>query len=141
MIDLDASIVPGKSAAGVLVGSIVSELPATVPSQSTTKMPSGEKHDFGAVKVWAKNGVIIQVGVYSGYRGSLQPGIRVGSTISDVEDSFGCSVKEDEEDKLVVPNSPGWCFETEEWRNPQTVSNNRNARIVSIFVFSCHQCV
>jgi hypothetical protein len=90
---------------------------------------------LGLVKVWAKDGVIIQVGVYSVYRGMLHPGIRVGSTISEVEESFGCSVEEDEEDNLVVPTSPGWYFETEGWKAPQTVSNNRNARIVSIFVF------
>jgi len=137
MIDIDAPIVPGKSAAGVLVGSVVSELLATVDTQSTTNQSRGEQHDFGTVKVWSKDGVIIQVGVYSGYRGVLRPGIGVGSTISDVEESFGCSVQEDAEDNLVVPTSAGWCFETEEWETPQTVTNNRNARIVSIFVFGC----
>jgi hypothetical protein len=83
--------------------------------------------------------MIIQIGVYSGYRGVLQPGIRVGATISEVEQSFGCSVEQDEEDNLVVPTSPGWCFETEEWKSPQTVSNNRDARIVSIFIFGFPQ--
>ncbi len=92
-----------------------------------------EKHDFGPVKVWANDGVIIQVGVYFGYRGALQDAIRVGSTLSDVEDCLGCSVQEDEDDNLVVPNSPGWCFETEEWKSPKTVSDNRGARIASIF--------
>lgn len=139
MIDLDAPIVPGKSAAGVVVGSVVSELLATEHAPSTTKLSSGEKHDFGTVKVWAKDGMIVQVGLCSGYRGVLQASIGVGSTISDVEKAFGRSVQEDEEDNLVVPNSPGWCFETEEWRNPQTVSNNRDARIISIFVFHCSQ--
>jgi len=135
MIDLDAPIVPGQSAAGVLVGSAMSKLLSAAGEHSTTKLSGSERHDFGVVKVWAKNGVIIQVAVYSGYRGTLQPGIRIGSTISEVEKSFGCSVQEDEEDNLVVPTSPGWSFETGEWKGPQTVSNNRNARIVSIFVF------
>jgi hypothetical protein len=138
MIDIDAPIVPGKSAAGVSVGSLVSELVAAVRPRSTTKRSSGERHDLGAIRVWAKEGVITQIAVYSGYWGIPQPGIRIGSTIADVEDSFGSSVQEDEEDDLVVPDSPGWCFETEEWGTPQTVSNNRNARIVSIFVFSPH---
>jgi hypothetical protein len=138
MIDLGAPIVPGKSAAGVLLGSVVTELLATVRPRTTTKVSIGEKHDLGAVNVWAKDGVIIQVGVYSGYRGLLQSGIRLGSTISEVEDSFGGSVQEDGEDNLVVPNSPGWCFQTEEWKSPQTVSNNRNARIVAIFAFIPH---
>ncbi len=135
MIDLDAPIVPGRSAAGVVVGSAVSELLSTVGAHSTTKLSGEERHDLGVVKIWAKDGVIIQVGVYSGYRGILQPGIRIGSTISEVEKSFGCSVQEDEEDNLVVPTSPGWCFETEEWKGPETVNRNRNAQIVSIFVF------
>lgn len=113
----------------------MNELLSTVGTYSTTKLSGGERHDFGVVKVWAKDGVIIQVGVHSGYRGMLKPGIRVGSTISEVEKSFDCSVQEDEEDNLVVPNSPGWYFETEGWKGPHTVSNNRNARIVSIFVF------
>ena len=139
MIDLDAPIVPGKSAAGVLVGSLINEVLAGAHPHSTTKLVSGEKHDLGTVKVWAKDGVVIQVGVFSGYRGMLQPGIRIGSTISEVQDSFGCSVQEDEEDTLVVATSPGWCFETEEWRNPRTVDNNRDARIVSIFVFASRQ--
>lgn len=135
MIDLDAPIIPGKSAAGIFVGSDVSELLSTVGAHSTTKLSDEARHDLGLVEVWTKNGVIIQVGVYSGYRGMLHPGIRVGSTISEVEESFGCSVEEDQEDNLVVATSPGWCFETEEWTAPQTLSNNRNARIVSIFVF------
>jgi hypothetical protein len=134
MIDLDAPIVPGKSAAGISVGSALNELLSTGGPHSATKLSGGERHDLGLVKVWAKDGVIIQVGVYSGYRGILQPRIRVGSTISDVEESFGCSVQEDEEDNLVVPTSRDWCFETDEWKG-QTLSENRNARIVAIFVF------
>ena len=136
MIDLDAPIIPGKSAAGVFVGSPVSELLSTVGAYSTMKLSNEEMHDLGMVKVWTKDGTVIQVGVFPGYRGTLHPGIGIGSTISEVEESLGCSVEEDEGDNLVVPTSPGWCFETEEWKTPKNVSNNRNARIVSIFVFS-----
>lgn len=135
VIDLDAFIIPAKTAAGVSIGSAVSELLATIRPQSTTKLSDGEKCDFGAIKIWAKNGTVTQIGVYSGYRGTLQATIRIGSTIADVEDCFGCPVEEDEEDNLVVPTSPGWCFGTEEWENPQTVSNNRKTRIAAIFVF------
>jgi hypothetical protein len=38
-------------------------------------------------------------------------------------------------DNLIVPNSLGWCFETQAWGDPKTAANNRNARIVAIFVF------
>jgi hypothetical protein len=135
VIDIDAPIVPGKSAAGFSIGSLVSDqLPAIRP-QSTTNQSKHETHDLGIVKVWANGDVVYQIGVYSGYRGALPSGVGIGSTIADVEDFFGSLVQEDDEDNLVVPDSLGWCFETEEWGAPQTVSNNRKARIVSIFVF------
>ena len=87
LIDLGAPIVPGKSAAGVFPGSAVSKLLSTVGAHSTTKLSSGEIHHLGLVEV-REDGVITRVGVYSGHRG-LQPGIQVGSTISEVEESFG----------------------------------------------------
>jgi hypothetical protein len=139
MIDNDAPIVPGKSAAGIFVGGLVSELLATDPTRSTTKLSDSEAHDLGAIKVWANDGIITQIGVYSGYRGVLEPGVRIGSTIADVEEHFRCSVEEDEEDNLVVPNSPGWSFEAEQWATPQTVSKNRHAKIISIYVFKPRQ--
>jgi hypothetical protein len=135
MIDLDAFIVPGKSAAGISIGSGVAGLLATIRPQSETKLSNSVKHDLGAVKVWSRDSIITQVGVYPGYRGILQPAIHIGSTISDVEQSFSCSVEEDEEDNLIVPNSPGWCFETEALEVSHTIRDNRNAKIVAIFVF------
>ena len=103
--------------------------------QSTTQLADAEEHDFQAIKLWAKNGIVTQIRVYSGYRGILESAIRIGSTIADVEDCFAFSVEEDEADNLIVPNSLGWCFETQAWGDPKTVANNRNARIVAIFVF------
>ena len=135
MIDIRAPIVPGKLAAGISIGGLVKELRTTVTTQSTTKLSSGERYDLDVIKLWVKNGVITQICVRSGYRGVLENRISIGSTIGDVEERFGCSVEEDEEDNLIAPNSPGWCFETEEWAKPYTVSNNRNAKITSISVF------
>jgi hypothetical protein len=135
MIDVEAPIVPGKSAAGISIGGLVSELVATAPTPPRKNLSGAETHDLGSVRVWADHGVITQICVYSGYRGVLEPGVRIGSTLADVEESFGCSVEEDEADNLVVPNSPGWCFETEPWTMPQPVSKNRKAKIVSICVF------
>src|SRR6185437_9095357 len=98
----------------------VTELLTTALMPSTTKLSSGERHDLGVVKLWTKNGLITQIGVHSGYLGVLENRVRIGSTIAEVEECFGCSVEEDEEDNLIVPNSPGWCFETEEWAKPYT---------------------
>ena len=95
MIDNDAPIVPGKSAARISIGGLVSESLSAAPTRSKTKLSDGEAHDLGAIKVWVNEGIITQIGVYSGYRGVLEPGIRIGSTIADVEDCFGCSAEEE----------------------------------------------
>jgi hypothetical protein len=39
MLDLDAPIIPGKSAGGVTLGSFVDSLLTTVRPESTTKLP------------------------------------------------------------------------------------------------------
>jgi hypothetical protein len=129
MINLDAPIVPGESAAGILVGSDIRDLVGEVPALSKSS-----KHDFGPVKVWSSGKTIKQVGVYSGYRGSLGAGIHIGSTIDEVQHVFACEVQEDEEDNLIVPCSPGWCFETEHWTGNHTVKESKDARITAIFV-------
>ena len=135
MIDLDAFIVPGKEAAGISLGVGVSELLANVSPQLITTLSDGLKYDLGTVKVWVQSGIVTQIGVYSGYRGILPPAIHIGSTIAEVETCFGCSVTEDEGDNLIVPCSPGWCFDTESWGSSHRITDNRKARIAEIFVF------
>ena len=123
------------SAAGVFIGSDVRMLLAQVKPISTTKLSDCLRHDFGSVSVWSKGNMIDQIGVFDGYQGALHGRIRVGSTIADMEEVFGAQVEEDEEDKLIVPGSPGWCFETESWSENQIVAENRHARITEICVF------
>jgi hypothetical protein len=65
----------------------------------------------------------------------LGGGNRCGHRSSSACFTWRTTSQEDEEDNLAVPSSPGWCFETEEWKWPQTVNSNGNAQIVSIFVF------
>ena len=57
------------------------------------------------------------------------------ATIEEIEAHFGRSVEEDEDDNLVVPGSPGWCFETEQWIEGRILGQNRKARVVEIYVF------
>lgn len=134
MIDLDAAIVPGKSAAGIAVGADVRDLLALNRPSATTQQSDYRVHDFGPIRVWSSCNVIQQVGVYSGYRGSLDNKIHVGTTIGDVERLFGGEVQEDLEDNLIVSNSAGWCFETEQWKSPN-LKENRGAQITAIFIF------
>ena len=114
----------------------MNELLLNIPPLEKTRLSLGEKYDLGSIKVWVENGIVTQVAVYSEYRGMLESAIHIGSTIAEVEAFFGYSVEEDEDDNLIVPGSSGWCFETEHWREPQVAWNNRNTRIVAIFVFN-----
>jgi hypothetical protein len=128
--DLDAPIVPGISAGGILIGHIA-HLRGGI-----AKLSSGREivDQFQSLKVWSAAGRVIQVGVYDGYRGLIEGRIGIGSSIVDIEEWCGCSVTEDAEDNLIVAARPGWCFETEPWTGGHSVTMNRNARVTAIFV-------
>jgi hypothetical protein len=135
MIDERAPIVPGQTAAGILIGGDVQLLLAQQPAVSIEERKRDTVYNFGSVRVWSSGRVIKQIAVSGGYSGSLFDHIRIGSTIADVEECLGCDVEEDEEENLVAPGSLGWSFETEEW-DGHSLRENRNTRITEIFVFA-----
>jgi len=136
MIDLEAAIVPGVSAAGILLRSDLTSLPPEPPVSEDKRLTTElVLRDFGPVKVWLNKDRVVQVCVLGSYKGTLRKEVSIGSTIAEVGAFFGRAVIEDAEDNLVVPDSPGWCFETEEWGGTQTIEENFNARITSICVF------
>ena len=135
MIDLDADVVPGEAVAGLLIGATIEGLLSKVRPKSTETLGEQLKYDFGSVKVWTDKNRIVQIELYSGYRGSLRGFVHIGSTIAEIEHAFGQAVEEDEYDNLIVRTIPGWCFETEEWEKPFAIENNREARVSEMFVF------
>lgn len=139
MIDLNAVIEPGKSAAGLSIGDPVVKLSQPDRPTRQTLGDGFELLDFGPVLVWAKGGVVFQIGVGEGYAGYISgTAIGVGSTIQQIINAIG-QVAEDEEDNLILANLPGICFETEAWRGDprrQTVEENLDAKLTAIFVFA-----
>jgi len=130
--DLSAPIVPGKSAAGFVLGSRIEDFsirPNWIENRSQCLV-----HAFTSLKVWSENGLITQIGVYEGDLGTLDHHIRIGSTIAQVESWCRCQVVENDEDNLIAQGHTGWCFETTEWIGNRSVEENRNASIVAIFV-------
>jgi hypothetical protein len=127
-IDLDAPIVPGQSAAGLIIGSDVTPVLGGAQADNVENLAGITVYDFGPVRVWCSGMTIDQVGVRAGYRGYLNGSIRIGDSVSDVERLFCRQVQEDDEDNLVVPEFPGWCFETEIWAKDQQLGSNRTAR-------------
>jgi hypothetical protein len=137
MFDLNAPIIPGKSAAGLSIGQEV--VPTMVFSHpiKTIALNDQMKIISDCVTLWIKNNKITQIGVSGKYHGRINDVIGIGSSINEVQRVLG-QVIEGEEDNLIVPNIPGWCFETEEWHNGLLLEDNFNACISHIFVYSEH---
>jgi hypothetical protein len=131
--DLDAPIMPGETSAGIMIGSKIEGMLAQAG------LPPSEViygfHKLQSAKVWSARGLVVQIGVYEGYRGLLGGKIGIGSTIAEVGDWCGCKVAEDVDDTLIATGRPGWSFETDEWGGDHTIGTNRNARVTAIFVF------
>jgi len=134
MFDLAAPIVPGKSAAGIKLGQSIDEIIKFHQPVEIHSLGDGAKYCFNQIDLWVRNGKVVQISVKFDYLGNVQNKIGIGATINDVQSAFG-KVMEDEEDNLIVPSIPGWCFETETWQNGQEISENLNSRITEIFVF------
>ncbi len=132
--NLSDPIVPGRSAAGIVIGNKIGELLEQARPLQTEDHGGLLVHGFAAIKVWSENGVITQIGLYPGYKGLIAQKIGIGSTIREIEDYFGCKVVEDQSDNLTVTCSRGWCFETDEWVSDYTVVSNREAHVCAIFV-------
>lgn len=138
VFDLRAPIEPGKSAAGLTIGDAVAKVSQTGCSTSRKLANGFEMLDLGPIRVWARGGVIDQIGVRGEYRGHLSgTTIGIGSTIQQVQDAIG-PVLEDDEDNLIVAQLPGICFETETWRGGKRVEENLDAKLTDIFVFACN---
>lgn len=140
VLDLDATIEPGRTAAGLSIGDPIAPVAALTGCARASLRNGMERFDFAAVSVWARQGAIEQIGVRGAYTGSVVgTQIGVGSTIKAVQDALG-DVIEDYDDKvLIVWGVHGFCFDTACWRGSprsSTVRDNLDARIVELFVFS-----
>jgi hypothetical protein len=129
--DLNAAILPGRSAAGIEIGSAMTE--SEVRPDSVRRLAGCTVFDFKSVSVWIKDGLVTQIGVHAAYEGALGQMIRIGSTLAEVSQWAGCKIIEDEEENLVLECLPGCSFETSDWAGEE-IKNNMNAPITWIFV-------
>jgi hypothetical protein len=134
MFNLDAPIIPGQSAAGLRIGQSLEEVVAHEKPNDIVPLHGATKYDFGSIHLWVADGTIFQIGLFAGYRGSMQGNIKIGSTLGEIQQTIG-PVIEDEEDNLIVSSSPGWSFETEEWLEGHQPEKNANARVSEIYIF------
>jgi hypothetical protein len=135
VFNLDAPIVPGKSAAGISIDDSIEAILLQVQPFTITDLSQEKRYQFGSVSLWVNNeGKIKQIGLYPGYRGKIAELIGIGSTISEVIGSLGVVV-EDEDDNLVVEGSPGWCFESSQWQLSPSGVPDTSATVTEIYIF------
>jgi len=151
-INLDAPIMPGEGAAGLRVGHELGDYVDSTGAlfraeQLHNKFVELKDHwvlrSF-SVRVWVESGIITQISVRGGYRGSVHGRLRLGDMVGKVASEMGV-VGEDDEDNLVCANLPGLCFEipaslfvdkkltpySREW-----LDQIRDGRIYEFFVFT-----
>jgi hypothetical protein len=118
-LDPEAPIVPGRSAAGIDLGSRIEDILADIAHLLTpepTVSPYSEsvttRYHSDSVDLWERGGIVRQIGVHGAYRGKLMERIGLGSTIADIETHIG-ECEESEEDNGAIKGLPGLCFDAE----------------------------
>lgn len=154
MLDLDAEITLGVSAAGVTIGqSVASILKANSPD-SIEQRVGCRVLKFGTVWAFEKYralwggdetdtmGVVDQVCVHAGYRGKIAGLIGIGSCLAEVEATFGPLEHVDgtypEEYQLDLGTpwcATDWCLEVEKGSPRMGEPGWREARIACICIF------
>ena len=142
-MNIEAPIVPGRSAAGIQLGSPIEE----VLNEHKNAFSSGEvvnispsfplniRYRSAMVDVWAVEGTVEMIMVHDGYRGKLMGKIGLGSTFADIERYIG-AWEEDEEDNLVIRDFPGLFFRVEGYFPDLKDPAFRHAPIKEIYVVS-----
>lgn len=112
---LDAPVLPGYGAAGIRLGQRMAEVlsTATLPFtadaliNSCVQAPTGTVlYRSSSVSVWATDGVVDQVRVGAGYRGTLAGSVRVGSTRAELAAALG-PAEDVEMDTVAFGSAPG----------------------------------
>lgn len=122
MLDLEAPILPGHSAAGYQIGTPIEALPKEELARfqraalaARFGKSRGFRYTAEQVSLWVDaEGSIEQIAVKAGYRGKLLGTVGLGMTIADLERLIG-SVAVDGEDALSIFGLWGLCFELDSY--------------------------
>jgi hypothetical protein len=121
MLNLNAPIVPGVSAAGFHIGQFIER--SGPVGTSFVREPihspfvgSSEtvRYRSESVDLWVANSFIRQIGVHGVYRGKLLGEIMLGMAIEDIKRRIGPCIEGDE-DTLAIAGVEGLCFDVA-WR-------------------------
>jgi hypothetical protein len=109
-IDLNATLAPNMSAAGITLGQYVSDVNDIVSPAVKERRAGCLVLKYESVWIYITDNIIDQICVLPGYQGKLQEGIGIGSTAREVEDLLGPIVDNDGAG-LSIDTISGFCFE------------------------------
>jgi len=154
VLNLDAEIVPGVSAAGITIGQSVAAILKANSPDSIEQRIGCRVLKFGSVWAFEKynalwggddtgtTGVVDQVCVHAGYRGKIAGSLGIGSRLSDIEAALGALEHVDgaypEEYQLDLGTpwcATDWCLEVEKGSPLMGESGWREARVACICIF------
>jgi len=119
-IDLNAPVVPGKSAAGFSLGIQKNDVSkedldlftVTEIVNEYVKGPPLYKYYTDEVVLFFEQDQLMQIGLFNNYKGTVYNDFGLGSVVKDFETVFG-DIVEGDEDQLIFSNLKGLCFEVD----------------------------
>jgi hypothetical protein len=107
--DLYATLIPGISAAGIVLGWPMQSVLALATHDGQETRIGVQVWKFGPVWIFAQDDHVSQVCVFAGYQGQLSGGIGIGSRVLEIERALG-PLEDLEWGEYGVQSMAGWCF-------------------------------
>lgn len=122
----DQVIIPGKSAAGITLGNSRSDVEDVLgtPEDEDTKYSGWTISTYPSVKVWFdKDNRVKQIGLYEGYTGQTEDGVKLGMTKENLKEIWGLDLAYNKDDEY-------WSFMSKE----NVLFDFENGRISAIYI-------
>lgn len=137
MINNSDPIIPGKSAAGIMLGDDISKIIEFNVNYEMDDHGICILYTFESTSLWVEDAKVVQISVFNNYRGRIDEKVGINSLIKDIVNNYG-EISEGDSDNLIAVNSPGWSFETDDWNtdysNDLHIDKNLEIPVTEIFV-------
>ncbi len=144
-INLNAPIVPGKSAAGFRLGILRSEIDKEVMKQFRYQEVKNDyleaadrtkKYLTDDVILWFEHDTLTQITVMGNYKGLAAKSVGIGNTLGDFEIPFGDVRHDREVSAFVFGNLDGMCVESEDGDVNETRTDILRGKVVkAIYIY------
>jgi len=124
VIDLTASILPGKSLAGITLGTAANTLiPQLEILAEYTEEPGLVHYEIDSVDIWVKDGVVVKLAALDNYTGKIDNQVGIGSTVQKTFKVLG-PLAENKKGEIRATQVQGLGFGTDGWIEARTQEMN-----------------